>query len=115
MLVSPRVGTAPPHVEEALEVAVDVLDRRRAQPVEDPPHRHTVVGVRIAPRLGGDQEAAATLADLAHLRGVVPPIAQHEALVVIAVVGKVEPVVLGASQNTATQRQHPPLMQAQPF
>ncbi len=33
----------------------------------------------------------------------------------IAVVGKVEPVVLGSSQNTAAQRQHPPLMQVQPF
>src|SRR5690348_144673 len=44
-------------VEDALELAVEVLDRERAQLMEDATDLDAVVGVRVGTPAGGDQEA----------------------------------------------------------
>ncbi len=41
-------------VEDTLELAVEVLDRERAQLVEDPPDLDPVVSTRIGATAGGD-------------------------------------------------------------
>lgn len=68
----------PVAVEHALEVLIDVLDRGRAQRVEDPAHRHPAVGMRVAAGAGGDEDPAVVPAVLPDRRRVGVPIAQEE-------------------------------------
>src|SRR5258707_11687316 len=65
-------------IEDALELAVEVLDGPRAQFVEDAPDRRAGVGVRIGAALGGDQRAL--LSGALPLDGgvVVSRVAQHK-------------------------------------
>src|SRR4051812_10796300 len=58
-------------VEDALELAVEVLDGVRAELVEDAADLDAVVGVRVLAPSGGDQEAAGPGAVVADGRVVV--------------------------------------------
>ena len=64
--------------EDALELAVEVLDRVRAELVEDAADLDAVVGVRIAAPAGGDQEAAGGGAVVAAGRVVVVGVPENE-------------------------------------
>src|SRR3954470_13879714 len=66
-------------VEDALELAVEVLDGVRAELMEDAADLDAVVGVRVATTPGGDQEAVALGAVVADGRVVVVGVAEDEA------------------------------------
>ena len=65
-------------VEDALELAVEVLDGERAELVEDAADLDAVVGVRVGAPAGGDQEAAGAEAMVADGRVVVVGVAEDE-------------------------------------
>src|SRR5215210_6999849 len=67
------------HVEDALELAVEVLDGEGAELVEDAADLDAVVGVRVATTPGGDQEAIGSGAVVADGRVVVVGVAEDEA------------------------------------
>ena len=66
------------HAEDALELAVEVLDGVRAELVEDAADLDAVVGVGIGAPAGGDQEAAGPGAAVADGRVVVVGVAEDE-------------------------------------
>lgn len=66
-------------VEDALELAVEVLDGDRAQFVKDPADLDASVGMRIGAAAGSDQEATGGGAVVADGRVVVLGVAQDEA------------------------------------
>src|SRR5919202_3927276 len=66
-------------IEDPFELLIEVLDRRRAQLVEEAAYLHPVVRVRIPPRLRGHQAALVLLTQLAQLHGVVMLVAQDKA------------------------------------
>src|SRR5947208_14987829 len=68
-------------VEDALELAVEVLDGERAQLVEDAADLDAVVGVRVGAATGGDQDAAGAEAVVADGRVVVVGVAEDDARV----------------------------------
>src|SRR3954454_18498631 len=67
------------HVEDALELAVEVLDGVRAQLMEDATDLDAVVGVWVGAPAGGDQEAAGPSAVVADGRVVVEGVSEDEA------------------------------------
>src|SRR3712207_1147725 len=66
-------------VEDALELAVEVLDGVRAELVEDAADLDASVGVGVAATPGGDQEAAGAGAVVADDRVVVVRVAEDDA------------------------------------
>src|SRR5438067_35185 len=75
----PAGGHLAAAVEDALELAVEVLDRPRAKLMEDPTDLDPAVGVRGGAAPGGDQLPAIVRAPLAQVRVVVIGVAQQEA------------------------------------
>src|SRR5919199_4925717 len=69
----------PMPIEDPFELLVEVLNRDRAQLVEDPPHFHPIVGMWVAPRLRRHQTALVLLTLLTQRRRIVVLVAQDEA------------------------------------
>src|SRR4029077_9604068 len=67
------------HVEDPLELPVEVLAAQRTQLVEDASHLHPIVGMRVAPVPCRHEDARAAGAQRADLRGVVVAVTEHEA------------------------------------
>jgi hypothetical protein len=57
-------------VEVRLEVPVEVLYRLMAQPMQDPPHLHHTIGVRIRLSLRSDQKPPFFQTSLAHIGSI---------------------------------------------
>ena len=57
-------GNLPMHLEDGLEMLVEVLVGHAAQLVKDPPHFDAIIGVRVSSSLGGDQKPLGAFACL---------------------------------------------------
>src|SRR5215208_90263 len=76
-------GNLSVHLENCLEVFVEVLVGQAAQLVEDTPDLDAIIGVRVSSPFGGDQEPllllGASEAGLPDVGGVVVNVSEHEA------------------------------------
>ena len=54
--MSPLVGTARAHLEDGLEMLIEVLVGHAAQLVEDASDFYAIVGMRVSSPFGSDQE-----------------------------------------------------------
>src|SRR5215217_8697266 len=72
-------GNLSVHLENCLEVFVEVLVGQAAQLVEDTPDLDAIIGVRVSSPFGGDQEPLGALAGLPDVGSVVVNVSEHEA------------------------------------
>src|SRR5215207_3650351 len=75
----PFGGNLPMHIENSLEVLVEVLVGHATQFVEDPPDLHTVIGMRVGSSARSDQKTLPLRAGLLHVWSVVMSVSEHEA------------------------------------
>ncbi len=68
-------------IEDTFELLVEGLNRPRTQPMEDAPHFHPVVRVRIRSVLGGDQQMPGLVTRLLYVGRIVVEVAQQEACI----------------------------------
>src|SRR5215211_1738988 len=67
------------HIEDGLEMLVEVLVGQATQFVEDAPNLYSGISVRVGSSFGGDQKPLCPLAFVAYVLGVVMGISQNEA------------------------------------
>src|SRR5215208_4704992 len=72
-------GNLPVHLEDGLEMLVEVLVSHAAQLVEDASDFDASIGVRVSSSFGGDQKPLGALACLPDVGRVVVDVSEHEA------------------------------------
>src|SRR5215204_588500 len=71
------------HIEDGLEMLIEVLIGQATQFVEDAPNLYSGIGVRVGSSFGGDQKPLCPLAFVAYVLGVVLGISQNEACLLL--------------------------------
>src|SRR3954470_4700758 len=72
-------GNLPVHLEDGLEMLVEVLVGHAAQLVEDASDFDAIIGVRVSSSFGGDQKPLGAFACLPDVGRVVVDVSEHEA------------------------------------